>query len=218
MFADLNGDDMVDETEIIQENHYYPFGMNMEGGWNTGTNQYQYNGKEIDNDFGIDWYHYGARMFDPAVGRFTGVDPIADRFAWVSTYNYAENEPIANIDLHGLQKFRKVDKPIDIVTTAPHNFIEGMKVYAQHFKEVVLSNDADPSDFHDSGNTHEGTGIEMLESASGIDGSGQLPLDNAKGGSEVIVETQDIITTTAGNTGGFVRNNSKGAGMVRDFV
>ena len=40
------------------------------------------------------------------MGRFTGVDPISDQFPWVSTYNYAENEPVANIDLHGLQKVR----------------------------------------------------------------------------------------------------------------
>jgi hypothetical protein len=50
-------------------------------------------------------YAYGARYYDPAIGRFTGVDPIADKFPHVSTYNYAENEPIANIDLHGLQKY-----------------------------------------------------------------------------------------------------------------
>jgi hypothetical protein len=40
---------------------------------------------------------------DPTIGRFTGVDPIADKFAFVSGYNYAENSPIGNIDLHGLQ-------------------------------------------------------------------------------------------------------------------
>lgn len=34
------------------------------------------------------------------------MDPIADKFFWVNTYNYAENEPVANIDLHGLQKVR----------------------------------------------------------------------------------------------------------------
>ncbi len=44
-------------------------------------------------------------MYDPQIGRFTGVDPISDQFAWVTTYNYAENSPIANIDLHGLQAF-----------------------------------------------------------------------------------------------------------------
>ena len=42
-------------------------------------------------------------MHDPAIGRFTGVDPIADRFAWVSPYNYAENMVPMAIDLWGLQ-------------------------------------------------------------------------------------------------------------------
>ena len=46
---------------------------------------------------------YGARYYDAAVGRFVGVDPMADQFAWVSTYNYAENRPVGAIDLHGLQ-------------------------------------------------------------------------------------------------------------------
>ena len=81
--------------------------MALNGPWmndNALDNRYQYNGKEIDEDFGLKVYHYGARIYDPAIGRFTGVDPISDKFPWVSTYNYAENEPVANIDLHGLQK------------------------------------------------------------------------------------------------------------------
>jgi RHS repeat-associated protein len=59
----------------------------------------------LNEDFGLDWYAYGARYYDPILGRFTGVDPISDQFPHVSTYNYAENEPIANIDLWGLQKY-----------------------------------------------------------------------------------------------------------------
>lgn len=43
-------------------------------------------------------------MYNPVLGRFPSIDPKADEFAWVSPYNYAENEPIANIDLWGLQK------------------------------------------------------------------------------------------------------------------
>ena len=69
-------------------------------------NAYGYNDKELDTDFGFNLLFYGARLHDPALGRFTGVDPISDKFPHVSTYNYAENEPIANIDLHGLQKLR----------------------------------------------------------------------------------------------------------------
>ena len=47
---------------------------------------------------------YGARWYDGALGRWTAVDPIAEEFPWVSTCNYAENEPVGHIDLHGLQK------------------------------------------------------------------------------------------------------------------
>lgn len=101
MFADLNSDNEVDETEILQQNHYYPFGMNMEGAWSGGTNKYQYNGKEIDNDFGLDWYHYGARMYDAAVARFTGVDPLANMYQSHSPYGYVLNNPTNAIDPDG---------------------------------------------------------------------------------------------------------------------
>jgi hypothetical protein len=51
----------------------------------------------------MDWYDYGKRFYDPVIGRFTGVDPIAEDFYYVTPFNYAENSPIANIDLWGLQ-------------------------------------------------------------------------------------------------------------------
>ena len=83
----------------------------MEGPWRQPfapgvVNGYQYNGKEITEDLGLGWYFYGARMYDPPTCRFTGVDPIADRFAHVSAFNYAENDPVGSIDLHGLQKVK----------------------------------------------------------------------------------------------------------------
>lgn len=111
-FTDLNGDGTVTEAEIIQENNYYAFGMAMDGNWNAtvGTeNQYQYNGKELNEDFGLNWSDYGARWYDAAIGRFTGVDPIAEEFAHLSVYNYADNSPISNIDLHGLQALFAAD-------------------------------------------------------------------------------------------------------------
>jgi RHS repeat-associated protein len=112
-FTDKDNNGVVDVTnnpstnEILQENHYYPFGLNTEGPWMNDAsldNRYQYNGKELNDDFGLNLYAYGARFYDPSLGRFIGVDPIADQFAFVTTYNYAENEPVANVDLWGLQK------------------------------------------------------------------------------------------------------------------
>ena len=67
-------------------------------------NRYRYNGKELHTELNLGWYDYGARLYDPAIGRFTGVDPIAEKFTRVTTYNYAENEPVGSIDLWGLQR------------------------------------------------------------------------------------------------------------------
>ncbi len=68
-------------------------------------NGYKYNGKELNEDWGLGWYDYGARYYDAALGRFTGVDPIADRFPHVNEFNYAENKVPNAIDLWGLQAF-----------------------------------------------------------------------------------------------------------------
>ena len=57
------------------------------------------------DDYGLDWHYYGFRPYDAAIGRFPSIDPIADNFAFVSGYNYAENSPIRYIDLWGLQKW-----------------------------------------------------------------------------------------------------------------
>ena len=102
------------DTEVYQETHYYPFGMTMEGEWqnivNGPENKYLYNGKELESDLGLDWLMFEFRSYDAAIGRFTGVDPIADEFAFVNPFNYAENSPIGNIDLWGLQAWSINDK------------------------------------------------------------------------------------------------------------
>mgnify|MGYP003873837343 CR=1 FL=1 len=46
-------------------------------------------------------YDYGARFYDPAVGRFLSVDPLAEKYPGMSSYNYVGNNPINNIDMKG---------------------------------------------------------------------------------------------------------------------
>ena len=85
-------------------------------------NKFLYNGKEFDEDFGLNWYHYGFRMYDPQIGRFPSLDPKADEFAFVSPYNYAENNPSSGIDLWGLQFFSPLlglNNPVLLGSTKP---------------------------------------------------------------------------------------------------
>ena len=75
--------------------------------WDKGY-RYGFNGKEIDKgDEGMggggSTYDYGFRIYNPSLGKFLSVDPLAADFAWLSTYSYAANTPIWAIDLDGLE-------------------------------------------------------------------------------------------------------------------
>ncbi len=95
-------------------------------------NKYRYNGKEFIEDFGIGLYDYGARWYDPRIGRFLGVDPLADKYPNESPYIYAGNNPVANIDVDGGFKF-------------PAAFIKKYPAFASYLKNnitEVLKSDA----------------------------------------------------------------------------
>ncbi|MCD8093132.1 MAG: RHS repeat-associated core domain-containing protein [Bacteroides sp.] len=84
--------------QVKETNHYYPFG----GIFASGTAQpYKYNGKELDTKKGLNWYDYGARHYDPALGRFTTVDPSSESYYETSLYTYCGNNPINRIDPTG---------------------------------------------------------------------------------------------------------------------
>ena len=105
VFHDKNGDGIIDaSSEIVQVNAYYPFGLNHGANVNgaNGAYKYQYNGKELDDDNGLNWNDYGARFYDPAIGRWNGVDPLADSYKRWSPYNYTKDNPIKYIDPDGM--------------------------------------------------------------------------------------------------------------------
>jgi len=91
--------------QVMEYQHYYPFGMQLEAlGYTSGNdlkNNYLYNGKELQEDYGLNWYDYGARMYDPVIGRFTTQDAYAEKYASLTPYQYGANNPIKYIDING---------------------------------------------------------------------------------------------------------------------
>jgi RHS repeat-associated protein len=69
--------------------------------------RYGFNGKENDNEVkGVEGSQqdYGMRIYDPRIGRFLSVDPIASELPWNTPYSFAENDPVNYIDFDGLEK------------------------------------------------------------------------------------------------------------------
>ena len=97
------------QPEVMQQTTYYPFGYTLEQSnyyslWSE-MNKNLYNGKELqDDELGgvrLDWYDYGARMYDPALGRFHVQDRLAENYYGLSPYQYTANNPIRFIDVNG---------------------------------------------------------------------------------------------------------------------
>ncbi len=88
-------------TTITQVTDYYPFGMEIPVS-GTSTNQLKYNSKELQKEAGLEWYDYGARFYDPQIGRWHVVDPLAEKSRRWSPYTYCMNNPIRFIDPDGM--------------------------------------------------------------------------------------------------------------------
>lgn len=112
----------INVLKILEENHYYPFGLKHQN-YNidrldfdnfpeTGVEivptdnpmyKYKYNGKELQEELGLNMYDYGARNYDAAIGRWMNIDPLAETSRRWSTYTYAYNNPMIFVDPDGMR-------------------------------------------------------------------------------------------------------------------
>jgi RHS repeat-associated protein len=108
---DANTSNTIDNAdqftpEVKSYTDYYAFGMVMPGRqFNSGSYRYGYNGKENDNEVkgtGVQ-QNYGMRIYDTRIAKFLSIDPLIKDYPELTPYQYASNNPIANIDIDGLE-------------------------------------------------------------------------------------------------------------------
>ena len=85
--------------------NYYPYGASFDQSSNRQyAHNYRFNGKELVPDLGLNWYFYGLRNnFDPLLGRFHSIDPLATLFPQWSSYQFAGLNPTKYVDLDGAE-------------------------------------------------------------------------------------------------------------------
>ncbi|MFT3793301.1 DUF6443 domain-containing protein [Flavobacterium sp.] len=154
---------------IMEQNHYYPFGlkhtnynvtvMKLRGSTPevalVPLYKYKYNGKEWQDELSLNWYDYGARNYDAALGRWMNTDPLAEKGREYSPYVYSFNNPVYFIDPDGnwpdfpasfktaftntVNSFKaSVNKTIDDVkVTATKAVVKAQKTVANHKGQIL---------------------------------------------------------------------------------
>jgi RHS repeat-associated protein len=106
-YSDADGNGVIAQSEIREENNYYPFGLK-----HRGYNQYQgaardhtfeYNGSELEESLGFNMMEMEMRQFDPALARWVVLDPVTHHS--LSPYNSFDNNPIIFADPSGADSF-----------------------------------------------------------------------------------------------------------------
>jgi RHS repeat-associated protein len=103
-YKDSNNDGVVTTTEILSEDNYYPFGLKHKGYNSTvvnSNNKYKYNGKELQDELGLNMYDYGNRNYDASIARFLNIDRFAEKYHHLNPYQYGANNPILFNDIKG---------------------------------------------------------------------------------------------------------------------
>lgn len=124
-------DPQAGTLKIVNENHYYPFGLRHEIHYPSSRNRdfrgaeglnggqigepvelvnvtkteymYKYQGQERQDELGLNWYSFKWRNYMPDIGRFFNVDPLSEQYSYQSHYNFSENRVVDGIELEGLE-------------------------------------------------------------------------------------------------------------------
>lgn len=98
------------DPEVIEEIHYYPFGLEHAGynnnvltNGNIEAQKYKFQGQERQEELGLNWDSFKYRNYDSAIGRFMSVDPLAEKYSKWTPYAFAGNQVVHSREIEGLE-------------------------------------------------------------------------------------------------------------------
>ena len=92
---------------VVQRMEYYPSGLQFcDNTTDSDVQPQRYNGKELDKMHGLNTYDYGARQYNPIVGRWDRMDPLCEKYYSISPYAYCHDNPINKIDPDGRDDYK----------------------------------------------------------------------------------------------------------------
>ncbi|WP_445455993.1 RHS repeat domain-containing protein [Flavobacterium sp. HNIBRBA15423] len=207
-------DPSTQTIKIMEENHYYAFGLKhtnynsdqllyqkgsnetitLKGGTPTiqSTYKYKYNGKELQTELNLNWYDYQARNYDPTLGRWMNIDPLAETSRRWNPYTYVYNNPLRFVDPDGMQgqDVYGLDTESGDITLLEQNDDE-KDTLVDNSNQEVISEDVDKG---------------LLYNGQNIMKNG-LQTSNYKGGLQL---AYDISIYTHDELGGMIYKNTNG--------
>ena len=168
---------------VVETNDYYPFGSR----WDVATslkddsNRFRYNSKEEQFNFGTPYIDYGARQYDPVLGRWFAQDPLSEKYYGISPYAFCGNNPIRYEDVDGEDL---VDKAAGYFIGGVTNVVPGTGFMRDWYSP---DNSADyNSALRRTDNAAAALGVGMIKAGSGSMAAGGAL---ATAGVEVTVST-----------------------------
>jgi RHS repeat-associated protein len=216
------------KSPVIESTDYYPFGLISQSYQreNSLPNQNLYNGKELQDELNLGWYDYLARQYDPVLGRFLSVDPLADFSRRWSPYSFAFNNPIRFIDPDGMLPEDEVKKSrsLEVTSSKSSDRIKETNTSSSTSRRTVSEGSQEFTDLLGKstirGNGANGIGSEISVVETTTTSTETITdVEYDDDGNEVSRNTSEVTTTSTttnvvvkdkfgGDTGGFVENSS----------